>query len=383
VPVLFIVLAVLAALVCAAVAPARAADLPRLRGLHGGNQIYLAACAACHGPGGAGTPEYVSGFERPDTFPHFNKCDESAPENTRDWTAIIRDGGPARGFSQIMPAFGSALTPQQIEAVVQYLRSLCTDRSWPPGELNVPRALITDKAFPESEAILTSTLNASGAPGISNEFEYEHLLGSSSGLDVEVPFGWVHKPAGGLFGGIGDLTAGVKHVLLSHLHGSGPLYERSGSILAVQGEVTLATGNASQGLGGGQSGLGGFVAFDQLLPAQGFLQLQAGGERPLHTESDPASLYLYAVIGRSFNQGMGFGRQWSPMLELTAKRDLRTGAVTDWGLLPEFQVTLSTRQHVRADIGYLLPLNAARSRQRQIMLYVLWDWFDGGLFEGW
>ena len=361
-----------------------AANLPQLLGLHGGQQIFQAACAACHGPGGEGTPQYIAGFEQPDSFPHFNKCDESEDEYTRDWTEIIRDGGPARGFSQIMPAFGSVLTPEQINELVRYLRSLCTDHSWPPGELNVPRALITDKAFPENEVILTSGINARGAPGISNELELEKTLGSTNELDIIMPFSWVQQPSGNLSGGVGDLITGVSHVLLSHLDSNpGPLYEATGSILAVQGQITWATGNVGKGLGAGETQLGAFAAYDQVFPAQSFLQVQVGGEQPLHTYNLASSLYLNAAFGKSFEQGTGFGRQWSPMVEVTANRSLASGAVTEWDLLPEFQVTLNTRQHVRADIGYLVPINDTAARPRQIMFYVNWDFADGGLLEGW
>ncbi len=71
------------------------------------------------------------------------------------------------------------------------------------------------------------------------------------------------------------------------------------------------------------------------------------------------------------------------MLEVAGQRDLERGARTQWDVIPELQVTLSARQHVRADLGYLIPVSDTAGRPRQIMLYVLWDWFDGGLFEGW
>ena len=35
---------------------------------------------------------------------------------------------------------------EQIDKVMQYLRSLCDDRSWPLGELNFPRAIATETA---------------------------------------------------------------------------------------------------------------------------------------------------------------------------------------------------------------------------------------------
>ena len=137
-----------------------------------GRQVYQDACLACHGPTGAGLPQSNVGFERPSSFPNFSDCSQSAPEYTRDWRATIVNGGPARGFSQIMPAFGDALTRPQIDAVIAFLRSLCADRSWPPGELNPPRAMVTEKAFPEDEAVLTSSVDANRTPGVANTFTY-------------------------------------------------------------------------------------------------------------------------------------------------------------------------------------------------------------------
>src|ERR1035441_10247653 len=138
---------------------------------------------------------------------------------------------------------------------------LCArSKGWPLGELNVPRALVTEKAFPESETVLTTTVNAKGAPAVSNELDYERVLGKRDQLELAVPFGWVHKETGGMTGGLGDIAIGDKHVLYSHLNDNpdGPLYESTGSILSVQGEVVLATGDQRRGLGDGEPSLGFF-----------------------------------------------------------------------------------------------------------------------------
>lgn len=367
-----------------ALCSAYAANLPQQLGLHSGREIYTAACAACHGANGEGTPETTTGFVRPNTFPHFNQCDETTPESTRDWTAVIRDGGPGRGFSEIMPSFSGVLTAEQIDQVVAYLRGLCTDQEWPRGELNVPRALVTEKAFPESETVLTMAFNAKGAPGISNELAYEQILGKRDQLEVAIPFGWVHKESGGLYGGVGDLAVGIKHVLFSNLarKPSEPIYDNTGSIFSVQGEISLPTGNKEKGLGSGETRFGVFAAYDQLLPARAFIQVQAGADLPVHTEETPRSGFLYTAFGKTFSSDP-FGRMWTPMIEVLADRDLVRGATTDWDLAPEFQVTLNRRQHVRAALGYRFPLNDTADRSREVIAYFLWDWFDGGLLEGW
>ena len=73
---------------------------------------------------------------------------------------------------------------------------------------------------------------------------------------------------------------------------------------------------------------------------------------------------------------------WSPMVELLADRDLRTGAKTNWDVLPQFQVTLNRRQHIRANVGVRVPASNREGRSAQVVFYLLWDWFDGGLSGG-
>ena len=359
------------------------ASLSQQLGLRTGGDIYQAACAACHGPDGHGTSQKTAGFEAPDSFPHFDKCEETSPEYTRDYTAVVRNGGPARGFSQIMPAFREVLTPDEIDEVVRYLRSLCKETSWPRGELNVPRALVTEKAFPESETILTTATNTRGPASVSNELSYEKTLGKHDQLEVAVPFGWMHQPGGGLGAGLGDIAIGEKHVLFSRLNSSPeqPVYASTGSIFSIQGEITLPTGNVGKGLGEGETVFGVFAAYDVVLPADTFVELQAGGDFPLHIHDAPRSVFFNSAFGKIISRN--FGRQWTPMIEVLANRDLTRGAVTDWDVLPEFQVTLNRRQHVRAAIGLRIPVNDTAERPKQVIAYVLWDWFDGGLLEGW
>jgi hypothetical protein len=79
----------------------------------------------------------------------------------------------------------------------------------------------------------------------------------------------------------------------------------------------------------------------------------------------------------------GLGRMWSPMMEFLAARDLVNRAQTDWDVVPQMQVTISRRQHIRADLGVRVPVNNTAGRPVQLMVYVLWDWQDGRLTEGW
>ena len=51
--------------------------------------------------------------------------------------------------------------------------------------------------------------------------------------------------------------------------------------------------------------------------------------------------------------------------------------------MPQVQLSISKRRHVRANFGVLMPMNDMATRPMQAMGYLLWDWYDGGLDEGW
>ena len=363
------------AFVCLApCAPAQNTSSPPLK-LDTGKEIFEAACVACHGHDGKGMPDTTVGFKKPKTFPDFIQCGQTTPEPNVDWKATIHFGGHGRGFSPIMPSFVDALTSEQIDKVIAYLRSLCTEKNWPRGEFNLPLPIVTEKAFPEDEVVVTSGLNATGAPGNTTDVIYEQRFGARNQLEVDVPIAF-NRPAPGLwYGGIGDATIGLKRVLFANLG--------AGSILSGFGGVILPSGNTAHGLGSGVTTFETFAAFAQLLPAHSFVQFQAGTEQPIDTSKAPRTVFWRTALGKSYRQSDGLGRMWTPMLELVASHDFVHHATTDWDVVPEFQVTLSRRQHVRANVGVRIPVTNTADRSVQAVFYVLWDWFDGGLLEGW
>jgi hypothetical protein len=342
--------------------------------LESGEQIFKAACVACHGPDGKGMSKSISGFEPPRTFPDFSACDQTTPEDNKAWKAIITHGGPDRGFSQIMPSFGQALTSEQIDQVIEYLRGFCREPKWPRGELNLPRALITEKAYPENEVVISTAVNGQGAPGVESHVIHEQRFGIRNQIEVDVPILFEDQNHT-WYGGIGDTTLGVKRVLFSNL--------RSGSILSLQGSVLLPTGNRTRGFGSGTTTFETFAAFDQVFRTNTFVQTQLGADLPRHTDIAPQSIFFHTALGQSFAGDHGLGRLWSPMVEFLADRDLVDHARTNWDVLPQMQVTLSKRQHVRCDFGVRVPVNNTAQRPVQLMFYVLWDWQDGRLSEGW
>jgi len=342
--------------------------------LQSGEQIYKSACVACHGSDGKGTPQSISGFEPPRTFPDFTRCDQTTPEPNSAWKAIITHGGPTRGFSQIMPSFGDALTSEQINSVIKYLRSFCRNSHWPRGELNLPRALVTEKAYPEDEEVLSTSFDAQGAPGGVTHIIHEQRFGMNNQIEVDVPINFQDQNHT-WYGGVGDTTLGVKRVMFSSL--------QSGSIFSLQGSVILPTGNKERGFGTGTTTFETFAAFDQLFSTNTFIQTQFGADLPRHTNIAPQSVFFNTAVGQSFAADHGLGRLWSPMVEFVAARDLVDHPKTDWDVVPQMQVTISKRQHIKADLGVRVPVNNTAGRQIQIVFYLLWDWQDGRLNEGW
>ena len=188
--------------------------------------VYTRACAACHGDEGRGRDPAVLGFEL--ALPDFTDCDFAAREPNSDWYAIAHRGGPIRGFDRLMPAFGEALETEELDAALAQLRAFCTDARWPRGELNLPRALFTEKAYPEDEAVITTTLIGEGNDSISHEFVWEQRFGPLNQIELKLPVTRADLGApAGWSSGTGDLAVGVKHTLRHSL-------ER-GAILTVGG----------------------------------------------------------------------------------------------------------------------------------------------------
>ncbi|MDE2794582.1 MAG: c-type cytochrome [Gemmatimonadota bacterium] len=348
-----------------------------------GEAVYAAACANCHGVDGTGLAPTLVVFE--EELPDFSDCDFAAREPDADWIAVAHEGGPVRGFSEMMPAFRGALTEEQLGRVMQYIRTLCTDPAWPRGELNLPRALLTEKAYPEDEWVLEVGVDLEGKGDLSGAYVYEQRFGSRSQIEVVVPYTWRRGGTGhdgdethsadGVEHGIGDVVLAVKHALFHDL--------AKGTIVSLMGEVILPTGDYGAGLGAPGSELEAFMALGQILPGDAFLQAQAGAAVPLY-DGGASEGFGRVLLGRTWTQGR-WGRAWSPMLEVQAKRGLESGSEMRIDLVPQIQVSLNRRQHVLANVGVLVPAGreAARRPPLRLVAYILLDWFDGGFLEGW
>ncbi|MBN2408879.1 MAG: c-type cytochrome [Candidatus Aminicenantes bacterium] len=341
-----------------------------------GRELYLAACAACHGADGRGQPQSMVGFDLP--LPDFADSSFISREPREDWVAVSQLGGPVRRFSELMPSFKGVLTTDESRRIVSYIHSFNQDKSWPAGEHNLPRPLVTEKAFPEDEVVFSASGDLEGSGSIAGKFIYEKRLGSRNQLEVVIPYAWSERgaqdPVSGWHSGVGDIALALKRAFYHSLD--------RGTIFSAAAEFKLPTGDERRGFGKGTPVLEPFALFGQILPSDFFLQAQAGMEIPLNTDKAGTEAFLRAAFGRSFSAA-NWGRTFSPMVELLAARELEAGARTHWDIVPQMQVTLSRRQHIMMNFGVRLPLNDTSTRSTQFIVYLLWDWFDGGFFEGW
>lgn len=115
-----------------------------------GEGVYQANCAQCHGLKGEGAPNWRQ-----------QNSDGTYPPPPHDSTGhtwhhsdgllyrIVRDGGSIyedSGFKSAMPAFGERLSPEEIRAVITYLKTL-----WGPEERGFQAQGSLDDPFPQEE----------------------------------------------------------------------------------------------------------------------------------------------------------------------------------------------------------------------------------------
>ncbi len=343
-----------------------------------GEQIYRLACATCHGIDGKGSPQAVVGFELPlpdgHDFPDFTDCPTNTVEPLSDWVAVAQRGGPIRGLDRHMPAFGDALSPEDLEQAIRYLWHFCDNPRWPRGDLNLPRAFFTEKAFPENEMVWNSGFAGSGAKSVTDELIYEHRIGARGQFEAKIPLPFQQSTAGGPWSrGLGDIELAMRRTFYASLE--------HGAIVAAGGAVTVPTGKESQGLGTGYTTFEPFAMWGQMIGTNGFLQMQTGYEVPSNHALAQNEGFLRTAVGYTIAQDHGVGRAWSPMAEVLVAKP--KGGEAEWDVVPQMQVSLSKLQHVLVSVGVRVPLNERQERKPQVLGYFLWDWFDGSLFDFW
>ena len=95
-----------------------------------GRQVYVANCAACHGPNGEGEDPNATAPNAQGFYPAPPHDDTGHTWHHPDSQLrhIVREGMPeVPGFFAAMPAFGDRLSDEDIEAVLAYIKTLWSE----------------------------------------------------------------------------------------------------------------------------------------------------------------------------------------------------------------------------------------------------------------
>lgn len=359
-------------LVCAGGARAAQAQGISANGMSG-KAIYAAACQSCHAPDGRGMPRSHVGFA--DVLPDFTDCSYASREAAQDWETIVRKGGAVRRFSRRMPAFGAALSDRQIARVVAYVQSLCTDRRWPRGELNLPRTMSVEKAFPEDEFVFTSSwAGRRGERVATSAFIFEKRIGARTQWELAVPVierqRAVEDGAGWTTPHLGDVEVALKR----------DVFHAASSIMSLGAELLVPSGDRTGGFGGGTWVIEPYLLAGAAFPANSFFQMQSGLEFPTRLARADREWYARGAVGTTWAIA---GRTLTPMVEGSVARALDGGERASYDWTPQMQVSLSRRRHILGSVGVRMPITERASRPRELVAYFLWDWFDGPLLGAW
>src|SRR6185503_10250333 len=146
-------------------------------------------------------------------FPDFNDCATNTVEPLADWFAVVHEGGPVRALDRHMPAFGDALSPDDIRLAVSHVRTFCANPAWPQGDLNLPRAFFTEKAFPENEAVWTMAMTGRPERSLESALIYEQRLGARNQIELAAPISAYQNDLGEWSRGLGDVALAFKRTL--------------------------------------------------------------------------------------------------------------------------------------------------------------------------
>jgi len=326
-----------------------------------GKLMYEAWCGRCHGSDGKGE---VEGIELDTPVPDFTDCSFTTREPRKDWMAVIMHGGPARGLSMTMPAWGEAISEEQAVAIVGHIKTFCSESDWPQGDLNFRRAQITSKAFPENEALVIPTFTGANRQSLQTKLMYESRIGPAGQWEISIPF--ASRFGDPAESGIGDVEIAGKYAFFHDLS--------SMTIVSFGLEAGLPTGSAAKGLGSGIWKLSPYLAAAKGIGST-FLQTSLKVGKPLR---------------RGHNAELSFNLAWTiPLTD--EKRGLFPGielnGITVPGepastlfITPQLYIGLVKRGHIAWSTGVQIPVAGDKPFDYRIVSFLLWEYADGGLW---
>ncbi len=128
-----------------------------------------------------------------------------------------------------------------------------------------------------------------------------------------------------------------------------------------------------------------YLAFGKILSDS--WTLQGSGRLKLDLEdSDGSSAELAGIVHWTHT---AWPRSVFPALELVADVPFERGAGADrkeavqFVVTPQVRIGLNRRGHVALNVGAEFPLNDRDRFDWRAYAYLIWDFADGGFFEGW
>ena len=333
-----------------------------------GEVVYSTNCVGCHGS--AGRPDPESPLVKALGIVPANFSDKlfNSREPVSAWKTVVTHGGPALGFSEMMPAFEGAISESDIDAVLAYIKSgFGGADDYPDGDLNLYLPLRAKKAFPEDEWVWKqrySTLD--GDDSWKSILEYEFRIGKRAQGVLEIT-----GESNGDTSEFGHLEPGFKYVLKHD--------RQAGFILtgAAQFGVPLNSDAHWEFLP--------YLAVGKIINDN--FTFQGSGRVKLDLEdSDKSSGELAGVVHWTHTT---WPRNVFPALEVVAEIPFERGTgaarkdAVQLSLLPQARIGLNKRGNIALNVGVELPLNATERYDWRGYVYFIWDFADGSLLEGW
>ena len=340
-----------------------------------GRQIYETFCAKCHGIDGKGNiPEEIKqNWDVPP--PDFTDEYFNTREPRKDWYAVIKYGGPVRGLSQTMPAFGDVFTDEQIYDVIEHIKSFVDQKKYPQGELNFIRAHYVTKAYVEQEALLipTYTYKFENGHNVSDTkvlLYYANRFATRFQYEVKLPVQNLKSSVQNTTG-IGDFELGLKYAFYDNY--------KNLSILTAGFEFSLPTGNEAKGFGKGTVVLTPYITgakgIGEKIELQGSVKIEAPVNK---SKGNPELIY-----GISSTLILPEGKRGIfPGIELLGMKNLGSSEHMI-SLVPKIYIALTKRGHLAISIGREVPIYGGTPFKYRYVGFILWDYVDGGIFSGW
>lgn len=321
--------------------------------------MWGAWCARCHADDGSGKVNEPTVTVVP---MDFTDCRVTTPEPNTDWERAIAKGGPGVGLSSEMPGFEDSLTSEQIAGFVTHIRGFCRESGWPMGNLNFPRPIITEKAFPENEFLVLPAIShktGAGSPALTDiAFVglFEKRIGKRAMYEVAIPLATTNV-GGSQQSGLGDVEVAFKYAAYAS--------QTAPRIVSIGLEAVIPNGSVSKGIGKGTLIFEPFIAAGAML-RDWYVQAQAKVELPVDLFKASRAYVYNLYLGRDTSAAPDM---WTFGVELN-------GETHEVALTPQVRKGLTRTGALAGSIGVMIPLNERQEQGVRWVGYLLWEYLE-------